>query len=55
METKAVCAFGVSACSTLVSFFTEWMPVLQGVAVIVAILSGVFAIAVSVKKLLEKP
>lgn len=46
-------AAAVSIISTLLSFFSEALPILQGIAVIVAIISGLFAIAVSIKRLRE--
>lgn len=44
----------VCAGTAVVSFFTHWMPLLQGIAVSVAILSGLLAGAVSLKVLLKK-
>lgn len=53
-EVQIGCGFGVSACSAISSFALAWMPVFQIIAVLVAIVSGLFAIAVSIKKLRGK-
>lgn len=53
-ETQAACGWFVCASTATASFFTAWMPALQGIAVIIAILSGLFSLAVSFKKLRAK-
>ncbi len=44
-------AAGMSGGSTTVSFFTETLPVLQWISVLVGIVAGVLAIILAVKKL----
>jgi hypothetical protein len=53
-ETQAACGFALSACSAISSFALAWMPLLQIIAVIVAIVSGVFALVVSGVKLYDR-
>ncbi len=50
-EAQAVASAGVSATSAGASFFVATMPYLQWGAALVAIIAGIFAIAVSIKKL----
>jgi len=53
-EAQAFSGFAVSGASA-VAAFVEWsMPYVQWGAAVVAILSGIFAIAVSIKKLRSK-
>jgi len=53
-EAQAVSGFAVSGASA-VAAFVEWsMPYVQWSAALVAILSGIFAIAVSIKRLRSK-
>jgi hypothetical protein len=52
-DAQIGCGFTVSTCSVITSFMLAWMPLLQMVAIIIAIVSGVFAIAVSVTKLID--
>lgn len=52
-EARAICGFTASTCAAITAIYA-WMPVLQVVAVIVAIVSGLFAIAISIKKLRSK-
>lgn len=44
---------GMSGLSTTTSFFTETLPMLQWFSVLIAILSGIVALALGVFKLLE--
>jgi hypothetical protein len=53
-ETQAACGFALSTCSAISSFTLAWMPVLQIIAVVIAAISGVFAILVSIKTLRAK-
>lgn len=53
-ETQASCAFALSACAAWVSHMLEWTPLLQFVAVIIAIVSGGFAIVISAVKLYDR-
>lgn len=52
-EAQITCAVALSGCSAWLSHMLELMPLLQFLAVIVAITSGCFAIAVSITKLVD--
>lgn len=53
-ETQAVCGAALSLCSFTVSHLLAWAPLLSVIAMIVAIVSGGFAIAVSIRRLRDK-
>jgi hypothetical protein len=53
-EAQATCGFILSACAAWVSHALAWTPVLQFIAVVVAILSGCFAVAISAVKLYDR-
>lgn len=53
-EAQATCAFVLSGTCAWVSHVLEWTPLLQFAAVIVAIVSGCFAITISAVKLYDR-
>lgn len=53
-EAQATCGFILSACAAWVSHALEYTPVLQFVAVVIAILSGLFALVISIVKLYDR-
>lgn len=53
-EVQVACGFSVTTCSAIGAFTLAWMPVLQLIAVAIAILSGVITVLVGLKKLRSK-
>jgi hypothetical protein len=50
-EMQVIGSAGVSGASAVTAFVVTWIPVVQFAAAIIAVIAGVFAIAVSIKKL----